>query len=51
MRPEHMILCDQEAHFHLRTDLVEKLGADTLIHGFLKDSKVPLTVRLNGVQY
>jgi sn-glycerol 3-phosphate transport system ATP-binding protein len=52
LRPEHMILCDDnEAQFHLCADLVEKLGADTLIHGYLKDSKVPLTVRLNGVRH
>jgi sn-glycerol 3-phosphate transport system ATP-binding protein len=51
IRPEHMVVCDEsEVQFHLKTDLVEKLGADTLVHGFFKDDGVALTVRLNGVQ-
>ncbi|MBU2514328.1 sn-glycerol-3-phosphate import ATP-binding protein UgpC [bacterium] len=52
IRPEHFTVCSEnEAQFHLRTDQVEKLGADTLVHGFFKDNGVSLTLRLNGIQH
>jgi sn-glycerol 3-phosphate transport system ATP-binding protein len=52
IRPEHFTVCSEdEAQVHLRTDLVEKLGADTLVHGFFKDNGVALTLRLNGIQH
>ncbi len=52
IRPEHFVICDEnKAQIHLRTDLVEKLGADTLVHGYFKDNGDALTLRLNGIQH
>ncbi len=52
IRPEHFTICSEnEAQIHLKTDLVEKLGADTLIHGFFKDNGNALTLRMNGIQH
>ncbi len=48
MRPEHITLADGTGDsFSLQVELVEILGADTLIHGNF-DQTVTLTVRLPG---
>jgi sn-glycerol 3-phosphate transport system ATP-binding protein len=50
IRPEHVVL-DQGGGgegFPCPIDFVEALGADTLAHGGLGNSRLPLTVRLPG---
>ncbi len=49
IRPEHVGMAEGQASaFVLPIDFVEALGADTLAHGYLGDSRLPLTVRLPG---
>ena len=49
IRPEHVVLAEEEAGaLKLPIDFVEALGADTLAHGCLGNSRFPLTVRLPG---
>ena len=51
IRPEHIDLAaDGGAATHLRVDLVEQLGADTLIHGHFGADATDLTIRLRGIQ-
>ncbi|ETW94618.1 MAG: hypothetical protein ETSY1_34035 [Candidatus Entotheonella factor] len=50
IRPEHFQLAEPSlAVVHLQVDLVEELGADTLVHGHLGSLPTPLTVRLPGI--
>ena len=35
---------------HLHIDVVEQLGADTLVHGHFGSDRTDLTVRLLGIQ-
>jgi sn-glycerol 3-phosphate transport system ATP-binding protein len=47
VRPEHMVIASDAApDFTIDVDLVEALGADTLVHGRIADAT--LTVRLPG---
>jgi sn-glycerol 3-phosphate transport system ATP-binding protein len=49
IRPEHMIGADgAAADLELEVDLVEPLGADTLVHGRLEGVAIELTARLPG---
>ncbi len=48
MRPEHLTL-DTSGNIELVPALAEPLGANTLIHGKLKGTSVPLTASLPGV--
>ncbi len=50
VRPEHFQLVEPDAAtLHFTVDLVEELGADTLVHGHLDSATTPLTVRLPGI--
>ncbi len=50
MRPEHLEDCETEnALMFLRVELLEKLGADTVVYGSLDQTDTPLTVRLSGI--
>lgn len=50
IRPEHFQLVAPDlATVHLHVDLVEELGADTLVHGHLDSMLNPLIVRLPGI--
>ncbi len=50
IRPEHLILAEAgDGIAHLTVDLVEQLGADTLVHGHFGDDRTDLTTRLHGV--
>ncbi len=51
IRPEHLeIVEESRASAHLTVELVEQLGADSLIHGRLGDESGPaMTVRLQGI--
>jgi len=52
IRPEHFqITAEGEAQIAMTTDLAEKLGADTLVHGFFRNSQVELTLRLTGIRH
>ena len=49
IRPEHLVLSDPTAaRLGLDVAFTERLGADTLVHGHLTDTEIPLTVRLDG---
>jgi sn-glycerol 3-phosphate transport system ATP-binding protein len=49
VRPEHLaIVSDAESVARLTVDLVEPLGADTLVHGHFGADATDLTIRVNG---
>ena len=49
-RPEHCLLCDPDPQaYALKIDLVEQLGADTLIHGTLDGDASPIIIRQVGI--
>ncbi|MCB2102153.1 MAG: TOBE domain-containing protein, partial [Rhodobacterales bacterium] len=49
LRPEHLEQAAEGAGVaHLTVDMVEQLGADTLIHGRFGQDRTDLTVRLQG---
>ncbi len=50
IRPEHLIPADGNGSgtFHVNIDMVEELGADTLVHGTLNGNGELLTARLPG---
>lgn len=50
IRPEHFTLGDGGNKVPLLVRVVEQLGADTLVHGNLGDTNVPMVLRLEGVQ-
>ncbi|MFB0507263.1 MAG: sn-glycerol-3-phosphate import ATP-binding protein UgpC [Thermodesulfobacteriota bacterium] len=50
IRPEHLIVTEEDVGLaHLKIDMVEALGADTLVHGHLGADRTSVTVRLPGV--
>ena len=50
IRPEHLELAEESrANAHLTVDLVEQLGADSLIYGRLGDDGAELTLRVQGI--
>ncbi len=50
IRPEHLEAADEGAGVaHLTVEVVEQLGADTLVHGHFGSDRTDLTVRLPGV--
>ena len=52
LRPEHLEQAvDGNGVAHLHVDVVEHLGADTIVHGHFGSSRTDLTVRLPGVRY
>ena len=50
IRPEHFSLSGGDFTVPLKVNVVEQLGADTLVHGHLGESAAPLVLRLEGVQ-
>ncbi|MFQ5774801.1 MAG: sn-glycerol-3-phosphate import ATP-binding protein UgpC [Kiloniellaceae bacterium] len=49
IRPEHLDLAeDGQGLAHLSVEVIEQLGADTLIHGHFGSDRTDLTVRLRG---
>ena len=51
IRPEHLEMAGQgNGIAHLHIDVVEQLGADTLVHGHFGSDRTDLTVRLLGIQ-
>ena len=52
LRPEHLEqAADGDGVAHMHVDVVEHLGADTIVHGHFGTSRTDLTVRLPGVRY
>ena len=52
LRPEHLEqISEGDGVAHLRVDVVEQLGADTIVHGHFGSSSTDLTVRLPGVRH
>ena len=50
MRPEHLEGCETEnAMMNLQVEMLEKLGADTVVYGKLEQTDISLTVRLPGI--
>ena len=50
IRPEHLELAEEgRANAHLTVDLVEQLGADSLIYGRLGGDGAELTLRVQGI--
>ncbi len=51
IRPEHLdMVAEDESVAHLKVDMVEFLGADTLVHGHFGGERTDLTVRLAGTK-
>ena len=53
VRPEHFEIVkndEQKETMHLVVNLVELLGADTLVHGHFENEATELTIRLEGTQ-
>jgi sn-glycerol 3-phosphate transport system ATP-binding protein len=54
IRPEHLTVMKSRskaaASVTMNVDMIEQLGADTLVHGMLDGSDTTLTARLSGVQ-
>ena len=51
IRPEHLERSEDGGDIaHLNIDVVEQLGADTLVHGHFGSDRTDLTVRLHGIQ-
>jgi sn-glycerol 3-phosphate transport system ATP-binding protein len=49
IRPEHLELAESgNGLAHLNVEVIEQLGADTLIHGHFGDDRTDLTLRLQG---
>lgn len=52
IRPEHFtVVADEAAMMHLKVDMVETLGADTLVHGHLGKIDTDFIVRLSGIHH
>jgi sn-glycerol 3-phosphate transport system ATP-binding protein len=48
IRPEHLVVCEQDADFKMRVKAVESLGAETLIYGAIDGVNQDLVLRLSG---
>jgi len=50
IRPEHLVVTEESsAQVHLKVDMIEALGADTVVHGHLGEDRRLVTVRVPGV--
>ena len=51
LRPEHLFISNNESgQLQQRVDMIEHLGADTLVHGTIGNSAVNVTVSIKGIQ-
>ncbi|OUR86314.1 sn-glycerol-3-phosphate ABC transporter ATP-binding protein UgpC [Marinomonas sp. 42_23_T18] len=48
IRPEHLVVCEQNEDFKIRVKAVESLGAETLIYGAIEGVEEELVLRLSG---
>ena len=51
LRPGPLEVGEAEGAARLRVDLIERLGADTLVHGRFGAAASELTVRVQGVRH
>jgi sn-glycerol 3-phosphate transport system ATP-binding protein len=52
IRPEHFqVVSEQEGQWLLKVNHVETLGADTLVHGYLGQDHLHITVRLTDIHH
>jgi sn-glycerol 3-phosphate transport system ATP-binding protein len=49
IRPEHLVPAENGL-FELQVELLEQLGANTLVHGYLNGTDTQVVASLNGVQ-
>ncbi|MBE9477245.1 MAG: sn-glycerol-3-phosphate import ATP-binding protein UgpC, partial [Proteobacteria bacterium] len=49
MRPEHMVL-DKSGTIKIKVDMLEQLGANTLVHGALQGTDTSFVISLDGIQ-
>ncbi len=49
IRPEHMVL-DKSGVIKIEVDMLEQLGANTLVHGALRGTDIPFVISLDGIQ-
>jgi len=51
IRPEHLqIVGEGDGVAHLHVSVIEKLGAETMVHGHFGEDRTDLTIRLEGVR-
>lgn len=48
IRPEHLVVCEENADFKIRVKAVESLGAETLIYGAIEGVEEEVVLRLSG---
>jgi len=50
IRPEHLqIVGEGDGVAHLQVSVIEKLGAETMVHGHFGEDRTDLTIRLEGI--
>ena len=49
IRPEHLVQCP-DGPLAVRIEMLEHLGANTLVHGVLEGTKTPIVVSIDGLQ-
>ena len=48
LRPEDIVIDQENKQFDLRVDMIEKLGAELVLHCYLKGSKIGLQLKADG---
>ena len=48
IRPEHLVVCEENIDFKMRVKAVESLGAETLIYGAIEGVEEEIVLRLSG---
>lgn len=49
IRPEHILITEKDGHIKFMVDMVEELGADTLVHGYFGPQNKILALRVPGI--
>ena len=48
LRPEHIIVTNKDGHIKFKVEMVEELGADSLVHGYFGSENTILAIRVPG---
>jgi len=48
LRPEHIIVTEKDGHIKFKVEMVEELGADSLVHGYFGSENTILAIRVPG---
>ena len=48
LRPEHIIVTEKDGHINFKVEMVEELGADSLVHGYFGPENTILAIRVPG---